>query len=538
MKKSLLISSLIAGLFAILLSFANVIFGPLNQDEGWYLYAAKMVSVGKMPYRDFFFTQTPFLPIVYGMFRGMWADWGILGGRFCTAFLGLSAALGTALLAARGVEKKNRWEAGLTAFLLIGCNVWHSYFTAIPKTYALASLMTVIGFLLLGLPVVENRENAGEGEGALCRRKRTAGFIYLRVFFAGMFLACAAMTRLSLGAYLMVAGLFLVIGFRRYGKSWFFFGVGGGIVFVFFAVYIILPNFEQFYFANLFHEQRNGEGIVFMLGSVARLARNYFPICVLMIATVAWIGIRGEGKHFCEKIRKGEYSRLILWSGAFLLPTLIHLMSPFPYDDYQVPVMPLIVAIISALFWNQLEVSERAGKVVLFAIMGIVVLSAGASSFNESWFLVRKDRFWVKTKVIPDTLFLRKVGKEIAEVTDPKLPILTQDLYLAVEADRMVPEGFEMGPFGFFPGMETEEAIKHHVLNHELALRVIHQTKAQLSAVSGYTFSMAAPEMKEVAEEKREELIKAMGRGEETVIPDFGQEHTTLRIYYTGSGAP
>ena len=39
-------------------------WGALNQDEGWYLYAAQLVGAGKLPYRDFFFTQGPALPIV------------------------------------------------------------------------------------------------------------------------------------------------------------------------------------------------------------------------------------------------------------------------------------------------------------------------------------------------------------------------------------------------------------------------------------------------------------------------------------------
>lgn len=48
---------LIALLAALGLFSANLIFGNLNQDEGWYLYAARLISAGKMPYRDFAFTQ-------------------------------------------------------------------------------------------------------------------------------------------------------------------------------------------------------------------------------------------------------------------------------------------------------------------------------------------------------------------------------------------------------------------------------------------------------------------------------------------------
>ena len=39
-------------------------FGGLNQDEGWCLYASRMVAEGMMPYRDFAYTQGPLMPVV------------------------------------------------------------------------------------------------------------------------------------------------------------------------------------------------------------------------------------------------------------------------------------------------------------------------------------------------------------------------------------------------------------------------------------------------------------------------------------------
>jgi hypothetical protein len=62
--------------------FAAVWFGALNQDEGWYLYAAQSVCEGKMPYRDFFYTQGPVMPYVYSVF----APIGSLFHLLCTEF--------------------------------------------------------------------------------------------------------------------------------------------------------------------------------------------------------------------------------------------------------------------------------------------------------------------------------------------------------------------------------------------------------------------------------------------------------------------
>ena len=52
----------------VVLGAAAVWMGGLNQDEGWYLYAANLVAEGKVPYRDFFYTQGPLLPFVYSAF--------------------------------------------------------------------------------------------------------------------------------------------------------------------------------------------------------------------------------------------------------------------------------------------------------------------------------------------------------------------------------------------------------------------------------------------------------------------------------------
>lgn len=48
-------------------SLAFLLLGRVNADEGWYLYASQLVFRGKVPYRDFAYTQTPLLPYVYGL---------------------------------------------------------------------------------------------------------------------------------------------------------------------------------------------------------------------------------------------------------------------------------------------------------------------------------------------------------------------------------------------------------------------------------------------------------------------------------------
>ncbi|MDD3604519.1 MAG: hypothetical protein PHD86_04960, partial [Kiritimatiellae bacterium] len=68
----------------VLLTAANILLGELNQDEGWYLYAAGQVARGALPYRDFAFTQAPVMPFVYAATDVLVRAWGVAGDRIVT----------------------------------------------------------------------------------------------------------------------------------------------------------------------------------------------------------------------------------------------------------------------------------------------------------------------------------------------------------------------------------------------------------------------------------------------------------------------
>ena len=151
--------------FAVLaLALVNVWFGPLNQDEGWYLLAAQNVSRGMTPYRDFLYTQGPVLPYAYGWIAGAWSDVGVLGGRLVTAVFGFLATVFFSLVAGELARRRNPDAFGpafLLAFVLLGLSPDWAYFTAIPKTYALGSFLLALGFALsLGAPGVPNRRGS------------------------------------------------------------------------------------------------------------------------------------------------------------------------------------------------------------------------------------------------------------------------------------------------------------------------------------------------------------------------------------------
>ena len=513
MKQHRLLASCAIAL-ALVIAMANIVLGNLNLDEGWYLQAAVNVAAGKMPYRDFFFTQAPLLPRVYGLLLPLWAPAGVLGGRIVTAVIGLFAALFAATGVRLLVPAPRRFAASLTVFALLACNVYHSYFTVIPKTYALASLWLTLGFFCLVRACAEHGRNAS-----------------LFAAMGGYLLAAAASTRLSLGIALPIAGLWLLAAHRRHGFAWFFFGIGGFTGLGLFLLPYALKDFDAFIFANFFHGARAGGGLALTAGSVSRLARNYLPAVLVTLAAtaVAW---RTGWAPFRRALRAAA-PLLAIFAGIFI----VHAMSPFPYDDYQVPGMPILICVIASLFWNVLpeadDASEgRTQRAVLASLLAVSAICAFTSPLNESWVMVRKDRFWVEMKSEPDILKLRRVGKALRENCEGE-ELLTTDTYLAVEARAPVPAGLEMGPFGYFPNLGDEEARRFHVLNSNLLAELAETTTAKCAAFSGYAFAMAAPEMRKIPEAEREELIGiATSRFEPAeAVADFGQEHTELRTW-------
>jgi len=177
-------------------------FGDLNQDEGWYLYSARMVAEGQLPFIDFASTQGPLMSLAYACAWPLVEQWGVAGGRLFTTILGLACLVAASCLAARllccqgpepGTERRNGGTAALVCLIFLGVNVYQASFFTIVKTYALSGLLLSLGFLSL----------------TYLRGKRG----WLAALLSGIFLTMATGARLS--AAVTVPMVFLVLVFSR-----------------------------------------------------------------------------------------------------------------------------------------------------------------------------------------------------------------------------------------------------------------------------------------------------------------------------------
>lgn len=483
---------------AVTLGAAAVWLGGLNQDEGWYLYAANLVHEGRMPFRDFAYTQGPVLPCVYSAFTWVWRACGLLGARLFTLTLGAAGIVFAAALARRHAPPAAKSAAALTVCLLLGANLYHLYYLSIPKTYALASLFVLVGFFLASF----------EGAAASVA--------------AGLALAFAAGTRISLVALPVVVGLHLLLARRRQRLLWFGCGVLAGLALAYLPFLCDAGARAGLVEAQRYHAARGGFDPVWTVGSLSRLVRWYLPVFVVGGLGVAGSLARGEDEGAPAARPHADGASVLLW--GFLSVFAVQLLAPFPYEDYQVPVMGLLAAYAAVRFAG-LSASRTALRRVdalsPLLVLGLSFASSFGSPLLEQWMTNGQDRFWPLKKERCELAQLRDVARRIEQLDPGGRTLLTQDTYLAVETNRKVPEGLEMGPFS--------------VLSDAAWRKLLTETapaECAVAALSGYTFAVEPPKCGERPVERQLEYWNLLRQRFEIAGREeaFGQNATPLLL--------
>ena len=498
---------MLAVVACLILGGASVWLGGLNQDEGWYLYAANMVAEGKMLYRDFFYTQGPEMPSFYRAFVWVWNLWGLLGARVFTLILGLVGVWLATGLARHLAPKGRKAEAALMTFMLLGCNLYHLYYVAIPKTYALASVFVMMGFFLL-----------------FAEKKPVFQLV------AGLALAYAAGTRISLGALLCVTGLWLLLARRWKDLAWFCVGGLGGLVIIYGPYLCDADARAGLIAAQQYHAARGGFDLVWAVGSVSRLVRWYLPVFIVL--GLGW-GLKSKsGGVVVQRNDENSTVRLptmtaavLLW--GFLAVFAVQMLAPFPYEDYQVPIMGLLAvyAAVNFVNWGMSSEHRSIGATdqwwKLLLVLGLCFANSFGSPLLEKWMTNGQDRFWSLKKEKCELAQLRDVAKRI-EAQDPGGKMLfTQDLYLAIETGRKVPKGLEMGPFAMLTDDEWGKLLSETA-----------PAECKVAALSGYSFAVEPPSCAERSIDKQMAYWALLKKNYRLVDREeaFGQNATTLLV--------
>ena len=511
----------------VALAAANLYMGDLNQDEGWYLYAGRMVAEGAVPYRDFAFTQGPVMAYTYALANPLVGLWGVAGGRLFTVLLSALAAGLTACLAARLVARPARPTAALIAFLFIAGNVYQSYFCTVVKTYALSSLLLIAGFLALSF-------------GAARRRGPLVAGAVLLVLAAG--------TRASAVMALPAAFLGLLLDReRRAAFDWLWFGVAAALAGCALFLPFLLRAPDGFIFGVIqYHAARSGGGgfktLVYKLGFLSRVTQAYYLALAALVVVLLARHLRATTAGAPAADAEGGARPAFLtalWITVVAV-TLVHTMAPFPYDDYQATIYPLFAALVAA---SLVRLAAQPGQLpwIAVTVFALSVGSAFSSPMNQSLFVQGRDRIWWRMKDQPPIRRLHAAAAQVRALAGrPDDELLTQDTYLAVEAHLRVPRGLELGPFSYYPNFSRARAERLRVVNREMLRDMLRAAAAPVAAFSGYGLAIRAPEIEELSRGEQDEL-SALVRQRYTDVADianFGQGYTTLHILARQPTAP
>lgn len=355
------------------------------------------------------------------------------------------------------------------------------------------------------------------------------------VFLAagGLSLAFATGTRISLLLILPVVFGALLLCFRAFRWSFLWFGLGAAVgLFLTYGLFALDPaSLQTLLAAQRYHAARGGFDPFFAVGSVSRWARGYAALGVVLFAAAAFGRRASDADSSAAPL--DVVSRTVLWmlGLGFAAVFVLQISAPFPYDDYQVPLMGMLTVLIVVWF-------ARTGSVAAsLSRAWFVFLATGLVSFTspllQEWATYPQDRFWSRTKEMTELAKLRATAHRLNALDPGGTTLLTQDLYLAVEAGRTVPVGLEMGPFSYFPDVSTAKATAVHVLNRERLETLFRDAPCTAAAVSGYGFAIAAPSCRETP---RAEQAACRARLAETydcveTVECFGQNATPLSIY-------
>lgn len=425
-----------AGLFVIAVLY--LCFGSLyvtaerpNQDEGWYLYAARLVGEGQRPYVDFAYVQPPLLPYVYHLLGG---DRSVSAGRSVSLLFGLVAVL---LVAAAG------WRAGpvggLLAAALLALTPFALSQQSIVKTYALANALVAAGL-------------------ALAVRNQVVG--------AALAFALAALTRNSVAVVLPVYWLWLAWRPARRGALPLAVATGVGAVLLGYLPFLLADAAAVRYHVFA-HHARNvvGTGPIGSPGTallaMVMIGQSMVKACPALSVAVlaglgAWWSARGheDGSAFGDAIALAGLLALAIALG--------HFVSAHPYQEYQALALPP-ACVFAGLCWGdrwRRSADRRSLGALLVTLAGVVPLLALGPSIAE----LSGNKPGPDGQSDPQGVFgpLRRVAALVREHCAPDEELFTFQSDVAVEAHRRLSPGLTLASFSF---VDEPDAERWHMVN-------------------------------------------------------------------------
>ena len=457
----------------LVISAIYLFLGQANADEGWYLYASKLVWQGQLPYQDFAYTQTPLLPYIYGLPQIILGP-GIYLGRITSI---LFSAIMLVVYLSIAYKHSGKIGAGMTVILL-STFTYGMYFMSIVKTYAL--LAVLFAFVLLALESDYKHK-------------------YL-IAIALSFLA--SMARLSAVAFAIPVVLYCLFATRN---KWLAVLLCLSLASV--AAFFFLPDIDATRWNLITHHVMQGNPSV-----SARLAE--IPSRLMDFAKQFYIYIiLALSIGFVSRTKIARITPLSIFAIGLTLFSASHLITGGWHMEYFVPAMMGFLTLIAIALARVYAIQKFPRQLVLLAVLVLpasrttpfIDISGGALPVEE----------------------IREVSEYISEYSVASDKILALEaLWTVVESDRQVLDGMTMAQFSYVD-MDWEGASQLKLVNGKIVLEYIQKHEARLIVLTDGDWELF--EVSGYGEKIRHALSKhytlILTRGE------FGQQSNNVYVY-------
>lgn len=423
-------------------SLSFVVLGQLNSDEGWYLYASKLVLQGALPYRDFSYTQTPLLPFVYGVWQVLQPS--LLLGRVTSVVISLGVLLMGIAIARRYAGSRG----GALAALLAAAFTFGVYFDSIVKTYALLGFFFSATLFLLSSDLEESAKHPLALLCAIC-----AALVRLTslLFAAPVFLYVLAASRPRTRVVILLEGLAASL----------------------LAGYFLFQVWETAEW-DLLESHLSNWGDVGpyvqihqVLGDrLADIVQNFGVLFLLFVAAAYFI-LRYRKE---QTWRRNPLPLLIVMIGL-ALASAAHLVNGLWITEYLAPSIAAFLPILAIALSRVYGAQETQSRVfVQGTLIGLLLLLPLAESIRH---------IDVSGRSLP-LAKIDQVADYVTQHTQPTDRVLALEaLSVLVDANRADLPGMELAQFSF-QTVDTPTAQRLHVVNSAMLVDAVNQSTAKV----------------------------------------------------------
>ncbi len=411
-----------------LLSLVYIILGEANSDEGWYLYASKLVFSGALPYQDFAYTQMPLLPYIYGVVQVVRPS--LILGRFTSFVFSLGTLLMCIVIAKRCAGK---WAGGVTA-LFLAAFTFGIYFNAIVKTYSLLSFFFAATLFVL----TSNRTETPKYGLALA-----FAFAAVLVRVTAFFFIAPILFYLFVVAKSRVSRVLIVV--ESAAAS-------------FLAAFFLLPDWQAARWGLFDSHLRHwaGAGVSTQVYHILAdrlpfIIQSFSPVLILFIASVYFLLRGSQPRQWIN-----QYIPLLVFTMSLGLFAASHLANGLWEIEYLVPALTTFFP-VAAIVLN--EVNRKLGDESRIFVQGTLLAALLLLPLNESI-----QHIDITGRRLP-IAEIDQVANLIAQNSQPTDKVLALEaLAAAVDANRSTLPGMTLAQFSV-QLMDTESAQRYRVVN-------------------------------------------------------------------------